>query len=47
MKELFSILTAADEHVTRSERIVYGFVVPLAIILFATLVPALIEAFIF
>lgn len=44
MKELISILTAADEHFTLSERIIYGIVVPLAMILFAILVPALFEA---
>ena len=44
MKELISILTAADEYFTLSERIIYGIVVPLAMILFAILVPALFEA---
>lgn len=44
MKELISILTAADEHCTLSERIIYGIVVPLVMILFAILVPALFEA---
>lgn len=47
MKELISILTAANEHFTRSERVVYGIVYPLAIIVLTILVPALFEACIF
>ena len=43
MKELISILTASDEHFTLSERVVYGIIYPLAILLLAIIVPALIE----
>ena len=47
MKELISILTASDEHFTRSERAIYGIIYPLVILLLVIIVPALIEASIF
>ncbi len=44
MKKLISILTASDEHFTRSERVIYGIIYPLVLLLLAIIAPALIEA---
>ena len=47
MKELISILTASDEHVSLSERVVYGIIYPLAMLLFGIIVPAILQHLIF
>lgn len=43
MKEFISIITAADEHFTASEYILYGVVYPLALMLSALALASLIE----
>ena len=43
MKELISILTASDEHFTRSERVIYGIIYPLVMLLLVIIIPALID----
>ena len=47
MKELISILTASDEHFTRSERAIYGIIYPLAMLLLGIILPALLHHLIF